>query len=159
MKPYIVAAILWCTYAVGVSANTWSNGIMMCETYGEFISFGGDCCTVDSVAMGWKVGSPCTVSKSKNIDCKSLSSFATLKANWGGLGTCRIHIIVCEPPAKPALLIGKNGRYKVYKECKRKGAEAIGITVNSVGDDQCSCGVNERNANFEAMANGTSIHF
>ena len=159
MKPYIVAAILWFAHTAGVSANTWSNGIMMCETYGEFISCGGDCCTVDSVAVGWKKGLPCTVSKSRTVNCESIFNFSTFKKQWQGLGTCRIYTIVCEPPAKPALLVGKDGKYKVYKECNRKGAEAIGITINSVGDDQCACGVNERRTNFKSLANGTAAHF
>ena len=103
------------------------------------------CCHMYSgtSASGWSIDVPCTASRSSYVDCGQLSTFAAFKPQWQGLGTCRVYTIVCEPPAKPALLVWRkdsNG-YKVYKECSYSGGEAMGIIMYSVADDQCNCPV------------------
>ena len=157
-----IISIVSCILMVAIRANEWNSGMLMCSPFGEYISLGGDCCTINSIGIGWRSSVPCVASKSLRVDCGQLSTFAAFKPEWQGLGTCLIYTIVCEPPAKPALGVwSKNDNgYKVYKECPYVGGRAMGITMQSVGDDQCGCPVGNivgRDFDFENMVNATVI--
>ena len=127
-----------------VNANYRVGAVLICES-GETKQYSADCCTVNTISIGFTTdGPPCT----DTVQTLGISSL--MRANWPCISTSEIHQLVCDGNTKPAIIYkARNSNNWVTTNALTcgglRGGEAIGmVIVNSCPfDDQCSCGVSE----------------